>query len=108
MKMQKMQTTLKTRESQWPHKIKDVQIVAYTTEAPGLVVARLQRGWAIIHQNSGYPLHSPRYNLRTMRLTLKVASDLAGIADWTLAADELNRIDNLPRQVAEAFERVML
>ncbi len=62
-----------------------------TTEVPGLAVAKLPDGWAVVHEPSGCPVvASPEYNrFPRLRDARAAALRLAPVLDWTRPVEEL-------------------
>lgn len=84
-----------------------VEVDAYTTPTPGLIVHREVVGadttgkWVVSHEKSGLMVHVARYETR--KEAMFVADALSELGDWTNSAAELNR-PGLRDEVASIFD----
>lgn len=84
-----------------------IEVDAYTTPTPGLIVHREIVGsettgkWVISHESSGLMLHVTRFDTR--KEAMFVADALSELGDWTISASELNR-PGLRDEVASIFD----
>jgi hypothetical protein len=84
-----------------------IEIDAYTTPTPGLIVHREVVGtettgkWVVSHETSGLMVHVTRFDTR--KEAMFVADALSELGDWTESASALNR-PGLRDDVASIFE----